>query len=151
MDSKNYKLPAMEYRFSIEIEGEETGHIWKGEFLYKRPTIGQRGQINVMKTRLSGDLRNVDLEASIFHEALSHLRYTIHEYPKWWNESDFGASLYDGNVVVEIYNKCIEFEANWKKRANGGDSKDVEVRSGEAQAADILSTATNTQSSAAAT
>lgn len=126
---KSYQLPSMEHRFSIAVEGEETSVLWKGDFLYKRPTIGQRGQIDVMRSRLNGDLRNIDLETQTFHEALSYLRFTLAEYPSWWGESDFGASLHDGNVVIEVYNKVIDFEADWKKRVHGGDEEAVKTGS----------------------
>jgi len=126
MNKKNYQLPNMELKFEIQMVGEETGLNWAGKFLYRRPTLGERAQIDVMKARLNNDLKTVDIDTTAFHEAISHLRFTIKEYPEWWAELDFGGRMYDPNVVLEIYNKCIEFEAEWRSKVHGGESKTVE-------------------------
>lgn len=123
---KNYKLPNMEYRFKIQVVGEESKLPWVGDFLYRRPTLQERALIDVMRARLNGDLRTVDPDTQAYNEAIAHLRFTLKEYPDWWKDADFGASLYDGNVLLEIYSKCLEFEADWRTKTFGGDEKAVE-------------------------
>ena len=122
---KEFKLPNMEHKFQIQSVGSETGINWVGDFVYRRPNLQERAMIEVMTTRLNGDLMTLDPDVRAFNEALAHLRFTIKEYPEWWKETDFGGSLYDANIVIDIYNKCIEFEANWKKRIHG-DASQVE-------------------------
>jgi hypothetical protein len=123
---KSYKMPNMEHRFKLQAIGEETGMNWVGDFLYRRPTLQERALIDVMRARLNGDLRTVDVDTQAYNEAISHLRFTLKEYPDWWKDADFGASLYDGNLLIEIYNKCLEFEAEWRKKVFGGEGDRVE-------------------------
>ena len=120
-----YALPNMEKRLKIQITGEESGINWTGDFLYRRPTLRERSMIEVMKSRMNGDMMTIDPETSAYNEAMSHLRFTLKEYPDWWKDTDMGGSLYDGNVVLEIYNKCMEFEAEWRKKTFGGKGEDV--------------------------
>jgi len=121
-----HKMPDMEYKFSIQVQGKESGMLWTGEFLYRRPTLTERGLIETTSARLNGDLRTVDPEVQDLHAALAHLRWTLRDVPEWWKNSDYGGMLYDSNVVMDIYNKCIKFEADWMKKTLGGDPKDVE-------------------------
>lgn len=121
---KSYKLPNMEFRFKIQLVGEESRVNWVGDFVYQRPTLQERAMIDVMRARLNGDLRSIDPDTNAYNEALSHLRFTLKEYPAWWKEADMGGGLYDANVVLEIYSKCMEFEASWRERTFG-DSKGV--------------------------
>lgn len=130
MENK-YKMPEMTHRFKIQVQGSESGVNWAGEFLYRRPSLGARSRIDVMRARLSGDMESIDPEVAIFNEAISHLRFTLEEFPDWWKETGFGIDLYDGNVVSEVYNKCMSFERNWKNKVHGGDAKAVgEVNDG---------------------
>jgi hypothetical protein len=124
---KTFKLPNMEHDFDLQIVGEETGINWVGKFKYKRPTLTERSLIHVMAARLNGDLRTVDPDITTFNEAVAHLRWTLKEFPDWWRDADYGGMLYDGNVVIEIYNKCIEFEASWREKVHGGKQADVTI------------------------
>lgn len=114
-----YALPKMEEKFNVQVAGKESGINWVGEFVYKRPTLGERTSIEVMKTRLNGDLRSLDPDISAFNEAISHLRYTLKKYPDWWANSNYGMDLYDANVVMHIYELAAIFEAEWRKNVLG--------------------------------
>ena len=126
MKKTNFTLPAMEHKFSIQVKGEESGINWVGDFNYRRPNLQERAMVDVMRARLNGDLRTLDPDVMAFNEALAHLRFTVKDYPEWWAESDFGGKLYDANVVLEVYNKCIEFEGEWRKKVHSGEPDDVE-------------------------
>jgi len=125
---KNYNLPDMTHTFKIQVKGRDSQINWAGEFVYKRPALGTRGRINVLRTRLNGDLETIDAETQILNEALAHLRYTLEKYPEWWSDTSFGFDLYDGNVISEIYNKCMDFEEQWTKRIHSGEPKTVEEK-----------------------
>lgn len=116
---KKFQFPNMEHKFQIQVVGEETGLNWAGEFVYKRPTLQERAMIDAMRARLGNDLRTLAEDVVAFNESLSCLRFTLKEYPSWWKETDFGGSLYDANVVLAIYEKCMEFESNWKEKIHG--------------------------------
>lgn len=116
------KLPSMEHTFDITVTGQETGSTYVGRFKYRRPTLGQRGRIDVMRTRMNGDLENLDSEVKDFNLAVAHLRFTIIDSPDWWQASNGGAELYDGNVVAEVYNQAMAFEAKWKESVFGSEA-----------------------------
>jgi len=123
---KRYTLPNMEKKFSIQVVGKESGLNWVGDFAYRRPTISERGLIEIMKTRLNGDLLTIDSDIAYLNAAIAHLRFTLRTYPDWWKESDFGGAMYDTNVIVELYQKCIEFERTWSEKVLSGDASRVE-------------------------
>jgi hypothetical protein len=122
-------LPDMTHSFDIQTKGKDTDINWTGAFKYKRPTIGDRGRISVLRTRLNGDLETIDDETSLLNEALSHLRYTLIEFPDWWTDTHYGMDLYDVNIVTEIFSECMKFEAKWNKKLN-----EVSDASGDAEA-----------------
>lgn len=132
---QSFKLPNMEHRFNIQVVGEESAINWAGDFLYRRPTLQERAMIDVMRARLNGGFMNVDPDTNAFNESLAHLRFTLKEFPDWWKDTDFGGSLYDANVILHIYEKCMEFEANWKKKTFG---KPDEVKDGASAQEDPL-------------
>ena len=119
------KMPLMEHPFEILVTGQETGVTYTGTFKYKRPSLGERSRIEAMKVRMNGDLELLDEEVRDYNHAIAHLRFTLHDYPDWWQAASFGIDLYDGNVVAEVYNKCMEFEATWKDKVFGGDASKV--------------------------
>jgi hypothetical protein len=124
---KTYKLPQMELKFKIQTKGKETQINWAGEFMYRRPTLGERSLIENMRARLSGDLRTIDQDVDYVNTAIAHLRYTLREYPDWWKDTGWGLQLYDTNIVLEIYDRCIEFENDWAKKVGLGNPDDVAV------------------------
>jgi hypothetical protein len=119
------KLPSMEHKFSIQIQGSDTQQMFIGEFMYRRPNIAEKSMIEQMRVRLNGDLKTLSNDVAINNEALSYLKFTIKEAPEWWSNSNHGASLHDENVLFEIYNKVIVFEAEWRKKVYGGKSEEV--------------------------
>ena len=128
MQKPKFVLPGMESKFSIQVMGEESRQNWVGDFLYRRPNLRERAAIDSLHKRLNGDLTTLDPDTSALNEALSVLRFTLKDFPTWWRDSDFGGSLYDANVVLEIYGKCMEFEASWRTRVMSGDAEDVRER-----------------------
>lgn len=123
---KKHVLPNMEYRFKIQMVGEESQINWVGEFLYRRPSLRERSAIDALRARLNADLRTLNEDTVALNECLSLLRMTLKEYPEWWKDSDFGGDLYDANIVIEIHNKCMAWEAEWRKKLMGGKPEEVE-------------------------
>jgi hypothetical protein len=123
-----YVLPEMEHKFAIQIKGEESQQNWVGDFVYRRPNLRERAAIDVMFRRLCGDLLTLDPDVQALNEALAFMRFTLKSYPDWWKDSDFGGAIYDANVILEIYAKCMEFEADWRKKVMGGNPEDVRVK-----------------------
>ena len=129
---KKYSLPDMSHSFKIDVIGNESGKNWTGEFVYHRPTLGDRSRIDQMRARLSGDLDSLSQEVDEFNQSISHLRFTLKKFPEWWVESNYGLDLYDGNVISEVYNRCLDYETKFLDRVNSGEPKDVEVKDEQA-------------------
>lgn len=110
------ELPNFEYTFALDVKGEESGKRYIGEFTYKRPNLRQSSEIAKFKTRLDGDLTNLDTSISMLHQMLSQLRFCLIKYPDWWSESDFGLDLYDCNVIIELYKEAMDFEKKFDKK-----------------------------------
>lgn len=125
--AKKYQLPNMEKSFEIQTTGDETGVNWVGKFLYRRPTLRERAQIDVLRAKLNGDMTTLDRDIMAYNEAIAHLNYTLRETPAWWKELGNGDALYDANVIMEVYTKCLEFEATWRASVHGGKADDVEA------------------------
>ena len=119
------KLPSMELKFFLNVTGTESGVTYTGDFVYKRPNIAERSLIESMRVRLNGDLKTLNPDIAINNEALAHLKFTIKEAPTWWADSNGGASLHDENVLFEIYNRVIQYEAVWRQKVYGGKAEDV--------------------------
>ncbi len=123
-----YSLPNMEFSFEYQGKGEESGMNWTGSFTYRRPTLRERALIDVMSKRMAGDLSTVSQDVAYYNEASAHLRFTLKSYPEWWKDSDFGGMLYDANVIMDLYDKVLEFEAKWREKTFG-EEDGVEVGS----------------------
>lgn len=128
MQKFKYVLPEMEHKFSIQVRGEESQQNWVGDFVYRRPNLRERAAIDVLQKRMNGDLLTLDPDVMALNEALSFLRFTLKGFPDWWKDSDFGGGIYDANVVYAIYEKCMIFEADWRKKVMGGNPDDVRVK-----------------------
>lgn len=107
----NKNLPEFQHTFFVDIEGTQTKQRFAGEFTYNHPNLRTISEISKYKARLDGGLTNIDSDTAFIHSMISQLRFTLSDYPKWWEQSDFGLNLYDLNVIVDIYNKTMEFEA----------------------------------------
>lgn len=130
---KKFLLPNMELTFNIQVVGDETKIPWVGDFTYRRPNLKERALIDVMWKKMNGDLTTIDPDTFAYNEAISHLRFTLKEYPDWWKEADYGGNLYDANVILAIYAKVLEFENKWREKAFGGKAESVEAGKDEAQ------------------
>lgn len=122
-------LPPMELEFNLELKGNKTGKMYSGTFKYQIPNVLKNSQIAISEARLNGGMaEQLDASTALLHYMLAYLRHTIdlESAPKWWTESDFGANLYDPNVITGIYQKCMEFEKDWEKKVHGSqeDKKD---------------------------
>jgi len=120
------KMPEMTTTFEIEVRGNETKSLFVGKFKYVRPTLGARTRIASTIARLNGDVENLNnFEIDQLNRSLAYLRHTIVESPEWWQNSLYGMELYDSNVVDAVYNKCIDFEEEWKLKVHSENVNDV--------------------------
>lgn len=74
--------------FNMTWTDKETGKIHTGTFTARRPTLGQLGQMAVLKVKLNGG-ENVDQRTNFLHEMISSLQVIIIDAPDWWTPNDF--------------------------------------------------------------
>ena len=120
------KLPSNTNDFNImDIEGLVTKHKYSGNFVAKVPNLRIQAQIAKFRGALNGgDDSGLDLGTRNLHHMIAYLKHVLTEFPKWWEESDYGYELYDINVIEVIYDKAIEqenawVEAAWGKKSDG--------------------------------
>lgn len=116
------KLPPLEQTFTIEVKGDETGKIFSGTFTYKKPNIKAKSDIAKTKAALDGGFM-LDAETDFLHRIYATLRHTLIDFPEWWEEEDYGFSLLDTNVALEIYKETIDFEKSWRDAIQTGNSE----------------------------
>ena len=116
------KLPTMVHEFEINVIGEDTGQKFFGEFKYKRPNLGTRRQIKIMEDSLNNGSETLDDEIKAINLMVSWLHFTIIEYPTWWNG---GLDLYDHNVILELYESIIKYEADFRKKIEKAGKEDA--------------------------
>ena len=129
--SEDYKLPSNEHTFEISLFGDNTNQKFEGKFTYKRPTIGM--QVDIQKTigRMNGDLSTLPIQSvediSNYNFILSTLKHCIVEAPKWFTNANNGLDLYDSNVIKEVFEKCMSYDADYKKKVFSDSIKEVKV------------------------
>lgn len=114
MSSIYTNLPSDEYNFHLDIEGNQTKSKFTGDFTFKKPTLGIKCEISRSATRLGGDVaQQLDTESKNLNYALAWLRHTLINFPKWWQEYEYGEKLYDDNVISELLTKTLSLEKKW--------------------------------------
>lgn len=107
-------LPKNERTFTIDMVGDTTGQKYEGEFTAVCVlNMLKRRQLELEKTRLKADTLNPTAGLEALAQVLSHVRVRITNGPEWWKQSDGGLSIMDENVIVALYDKCLEQEINW--------------------------------------
>ena len=127
-------LPDMSHRFEVDLKGQLTNLGYKGEFVCKIPSAKDQSAIAKHKAYLNGGFEDgLDVGTRNLHHMISYLRYTLKEFPKWWEDNDLGYELYDVNVIETVYGYVLEFEQNWMKKVWGEVAEEVESESEETE------------------
>lgn len=113
-------LPSMEHSFFFECEGDSTKKAYRGDFTYVRPNIGTLIEISKLEARYNGETSDADIKT--LNRMRANLAHCIKVAPDWWNKSNFGADLYDANVITSLYLECLKFENNWYSKVWSDDS-----------------------------
>lgn len=119
-------LPDMTHRFEVDMKGQLTNLSYKGDFVCKIPSAKDQSAIAKHKAYLNGGFDDgLDVGTKNLHHMISYLRYTLKEFPKWWEDNDLGYELYDVNVIETVYGFVLEFEQSWMEKV-WGKVEDVE-------------------------
>ena len=103
----------------VDVKDGTTGEPYRGEFTFRLALTRRQAMFaDQVRRGLIGPtpegtepLANVQTECYI----LGQLAARVVDSPKWWQDSDSGRDLTAYNVVLEVYNKALEAEENYKK------------------------------------
>jgi hypothetical protein len=108
-------LPKIDRSFEVDLKGATTGLEYKGTFTVRCVlNIGQKHQVELEKSRLTGDHRNPTNGLANIAVTLAEIHGRVVEAPAFWKDLKNGAEILDEDVVYEIYNKCMDLEDQWK-------------------------------------
>ena len=118
------KLPSNLSSFNIaDVEGIITKTKYSGNFVSKVPNLRIQSDIAKFRGSLNGgDDGGLDQGTKNLHHMIAYLKFVLTEYPKWWEEADYGYELYDINVIEAIFEQAIKQEDIWVKAAWGEES-----------------------------
>lgn len=102
---------AKQQQFSVDYTGPDGEHL-DGNFIVKRLSIGEQAQVGVSKARMAQSL-NVDTGTDYTLQMFATLNAAIIEKPAWFNPTD----MFDDDLVIQIYRRCLAFEASFRKPA----------------------------------
>ena len=129
-------LPKNEMTIEFKETGVDTGLEYTGDFLVKCVlTIQDKHSVALEKTRLMADTANPTGDLAGIAVTLAEVRARIIEAPKWWAETDRGAKMFDENILLRLYDKCMDCEDEWRKslKKKAEDSKEEEKTEAQAE------------------
>ena len=110
------QLPKRERTFQFESVGNDTGRKYEGKFTVKTILkIREKHQLELEKTILQADTKSPTAGLRGISNVLAELRVRVVDGPEWWKQSEGGADLDDENVLLDLYDKTLEQEAEWRK------------------------------------
>jgi len=110
------ELPKNEAVFEFDETGETTGKEYRGRFtVLCILNMGKKHQLELEKTRLMADFVNPTDGLAGIAIVLVNLRTKILDAPEWWKQSDGGTNIEDEDVLVKLYGKLRDKEAEWKE------------------------------------
>lgn len=113
-------LPEKTQTFEIDVVAETTKIRYYGEFEFTIPNLRTAASISKNEAALNGGLDAIlDYGTKNLHHMISYLKFTITKAPKFWEESNSGYDLMDGDVIEAVYMKTLEIENAWIKACWG--------------------------------
>ena len=111
------ELPSNESVFDIDVVGDTTFKKYDGQFTCRCVlTMGQKHAMELEKTRLLGNYANPTEDLVGIAIIFANLRAKVTDGPEFWKQSQGGTSIKDENVLVEIYNKILKAENEWREK-----------------------------------
>lgn len=108
--------PHNKFTFVIDMTGDRTGTNFKGKFVYVRPTVGMRRDVDQIEFILNSQYQEKyqvkELAEAVknYNHTIAYLKVCLETCPDWFKESDYGLSLEDENVLDAISFKIRTYE-----------------------------------------
>ena len=100
--------------FTMTWKDKETGRVHTGTFTAQRPSLGQLGQIAVLKAKMNGG-EKVGPDADFLHEMLSSLQIILTDFPDWWKPHDF----FTADPLREVWDHVRRWVDNFRSKRVG--------------------------------
>ncbi len=129
-DSEEAKdLPSTKKVIHVEYVDPETGRSYGGEFTIQRLNLGDMRRVAIRRAELAGGMpvESLDENTQFMNAMSAHLEFAIIKSPEWWNPD----VLFDGSVIVDVYEEVTRFEQSFRDAAKRRRAQDVEGRSPE--------------------
>jgi len=124
-----------EYTFKVNIQGERTKKMYEGSFTVKC-VLNYQEEVNLgllldeynrgSRTLPEGTFRMNRALAEMDIRVVVDERTSNQKAPSWWRDSKGGRDLIDKNVVLEVFLKALDAEADFDKRVEES-SKEAEA------------------------
>lgn len=114
--------PPNMFKFTIDVRGDETGQQFKGKFVYVRPDIGRRRDVDQLEDILNSEykekyqVKELTKTVKNYNYTIAYLKVCLEECPEWFTGSDYGLKLQDENVLDLIAYKIKTFENDRVKK-----------------------------------
>ena len=110
-------LPNNESTFHFKKQGERSKEWFEGVFTVKC-LLNQAEQIQVaiINDRYNGGVSTLPPKYALLNRTLAELEARIVKAPTWWTESQGGKTLYDTDIIFEVFKKAFEAEESWLKK-----------------------------------
>lgn len=113
------------FELNAKIQNEEV----VGTFVSHYPSVMDRIKIETKLARiLEGvDLSNMQIDAYYAARAVCYLDVVLESKPLWFDVN----KLESYDYILEVYNKCIEFENSFRQEDEGNKSEDGSIGSSD--------------------
>jgi hypothetical protein len=109
--SESRRKIAFVHSFTFEyVSDEDDTHYGPSTFTCKRLTLGDAGQVGVMKARLNGGQASVAPSIDWMHEMMAYLYHALTDAPDWWEPANF----YDGKLLRSVYEYVRRWEDSFR-------------------------------------
>ncbi len=121
--------------FSFDCIGEISKQKWPGDFTVKPIlSFANIAAVDAERRRFMGnppDELAVPEEIRSIAAMISQIKFRIVKCPSWVIESNYLADMVDGNVLVELFQKVIEAEEQYREKlTKKADDALTEMKSG---------------------
>jgi len=109
-------LPIAEETVFIEVKGDITKRLYKGEFVFKT-SLSNLEMLEIAKAtlRISGGLA-LPGGYAFFARAMADLDVMVLKAPKFWEDSAGGRSLEDPNLIEYLHGKAQQAITDYRKK-----------------------------------
>jgi hypothetical protein len=90
-----------------------------GKFVFHHPTIMERAQIGVMKTKMLEGMREVELIADNIIHMIATLHYVLDSTPDWFDPQN----MYDYEILDEVYEEYNQWQRTFRRKPQSADNE----------------------------